>query len=96
MSAPANKRAIFEGTVQPWGNSLGIRITRPVCELAHLAKGDRVDIEVTANGDLLIHPKYRSSLRFPTEAELLAGLTPHTAHVDELPTLSPKELGLED
>ncbi|TPW15969.1 MAG: hypothetical protein FD130_1121, partial [Halothiobacillaceae bacterium] len=74
---------------------LGIRITRPVCELAHLGKGDRVSIEVTANGDLLIHPQQRSNLSFLTEAELLAGLTPHTAHRDELPLLSSKEFAVD-
>jgi antitoxin MazE len=86
--------AEFEGTVQPWGNSLGLRITRAVSELAQLDKGTRVSIEVTADG-LVIRRKLaarRAPLPY-TEADLLKGLTPLTAHADELPSLVAAEHG---
>ena len=35
----------FEGIVQPWGNSLGLRITRSVSELANLKRGVHVTME---------------------------------------------------
>jgi antitoxin MazE len=87
--------AEFESTVQPWGNSLGLRITRAVSELAHLDKGTRVSIEVTADG-LVIRRKLAAKQRAPlpyTEADLLKGLTPLTAHADELPSLVAAEHG---
>lgn len=79
--------AKFKGTVQPWGNSLGIRITRPMSEMAHLGKGEQVTIEVTDEG-LLIRPIVaRKKITLPyTEAELLDGMTEYTAHADEVPT----------
>ncbi len=78
----------FEGVVQPWGNSLGLRITRPVSELANLKKGAKVTIEVTEEGLLIRRqpPEHLQRLPF-SEAMLLQGLTPYTAHADELPTL---------
>lgn len=81
------KKAKFEGIIQPWGNSLGLRITRPMSELAHLAKGSKVEIEITEEG-LLVKPtaKKRGRLELPySEAELVRGLTPFKAHADELP-----------
>lgn len=86
--------ARFDGQVQSWGNSLGIRITRAIGQLAGLSKGDSVAIEVTEAGLLIIPKKTRSTLDFPyTEAELIAGITARTAHADEAPVLSPRELG---
>jgi len=89
------KKATFEGTVQPWGNSLGLRITRPMGELAHLTKGSKVEIEITDQG-LLVRPakKKPTRLELPySEAELVSGLTAAKAHADELPTLLPTETG---
>ncbi len=81
----------FEGTVQQWGNSLGLRITRAVSELARIRKGTRVRMEVTENG-LLVRPEPEETRSF-SEKELLAGLTPHAAHADELPRLLSSEQG---
>lgn len=89
------KKVKFEGTIQPWGNSLGLRITRPMSELAHLRKGSDVDIEITAQG-LLVRPtqKKRDRLKLPfSETELVRGLTPAKAHADELPTPLAGETG---
>ncbi|MDH4273542.1 MAG: transcriptional regulator [Gammaproteobacteria bacterium] len=89
------KKAIFEGTIQLWGNSLGLRITRPMGELAHLSKGSKVEIEITDQG-LFVKPavKRRNHLSLPfTEAELVRGLTPAKAHADELPIPLASEKG---
>lgn len=86
MSASSPVR--FEGVVQPWGNSLGLRITRPVSELANLKRGARVMIEVTEEGLLIRRQPTEPQYPLPfSEAMLLHGLTPYTAHADELPTL---------
>lgn len=81
----------FEGTVQQWGNSLGLRITRAVCELARIRKGTRVRMEVTEDG-LLVRPELDEARAY-SEKELLAGLTPYSAHADEVPALLKSEQG---
>jgi antitoxin MazE len=81
----------FEGTVQQWGNSLGLRITRAVCELAQIRKGTRVRMEVTEEG-LLVRPVVDDARTY-SEKELLAGMTPYSAHADELPDLLETEQG---
>ncbi|GAB6057211.1 AbrB/MazE/SpoVT family DNA-binding domain-containing protein [Desulfonatronum parangueonense] len=75
----------FEGTVQQWGNSLGLRITRTVGDLARIKKGTRVRLEVTEDG-LLVRPIVDDARTY-SEKELLAGLTPFKAHADEVPNL---------
>ncbi len=86
-------KAQFEAVIQPWGNSLGLRITQPMSKLAHLGRGDTVIVEITSEG-LSVRPKTVKPTRLPfTESALLAGLTPHTAHADELPTLVTSETG---
>lgn len=79
----------FEGRIQAWGNSMGLRITRPVGELAGLDKGDVVTLEVTKEG-LLVRRQARRPKAW-TEEELLAGMSAHLAHADELPELLPQE-----
>lgn len=87
-------KARFEGTVQPWGNSLGIRITRAMSDMAHIGRGDKVDIEITENGMIISRKQAVSPVKLPyREADLIADLTPHTAHADELPALLDHEAG---
>lgn len=87
------KNAKFTGTIQSWGNSLGLRITQPVGQLMKLKKGSEVSIEVTNQG-LVIKPIQSTRKIFPfSEAELIKGLTPAKAHADELPTPLSSELG---
>ena len=91
MTTLANAK--FEGTVQPWGNSLGIRITRPMSDLAHLDKGDKVAIAITEDGLLITRKKAHRHTKLPySEADLVSGLTPHKAHADEVPTLLDSEV----
>ncbi len=88
-------KAIFEGTVQPWGNSLGIRITRSMSDMSHLGKGDKVAIEITEDGMVISRKKPVGHLiKLPySESDLLVGMTPHKAHADELPTMLDSEVG---
>ena len=89
------KKAKFEGIIQPWGNSFGLRITRLMADLAHLTKGSKVEIVITEEG-MIVKPtvKRRISLEPPySEAELVRGLTPSKAHADELPALISSEIG---
>ena len=88
---PANRKSTlhFEGRIQPWGNSMGLRITRAVSEAARLEKGALVTMELTDDG-LLIRPKEAPG-KVWSEDELLDGITPYTAHADELPVLASHE-----
>jgi antitoxin MazE len=93
MSAIA--KAQFEGTIQPWGNSLGIRITRPVSKMSRLGQGDKVIIEVTDDGLLVRAKTKKKRVKLPySESQLLQGMTPRKAHADELPTPLPSEMRL--
>lgn len=78
----------FEGKVQSWGNSLGLRINRTISELTGLRKGTLVSIGVTEDAVVVRRkpPESYAGRRY-TEAELLKGMTPHTAHADEVPEL---------
>jgi antitoxin MazE len=84
----------LDTTIQPWGNSLGLRITRSLSELAHLKRGTVVTVEVIEGG-LLVKPKpSERRIKWPfSEAELVKGLTPAGAHADELPMSLPSEIG---
>lgn len=83
----------FEATIQPWGNSLGLRITKSMSELAQLPKGAKVTVEVTTQGIVVRKKTGRKKVRFPyTETALLKGMTPYKAHADELPSLLTSEL----
>ncbi len=90
----STRKTIFEGIVQPWGNSLGIRITRPISIMADLGRGDKVAIEVTEDGLLIRPKKAKKHFKFPySEADLISGMTPHKAHADELPQITDGEIG---
>lgn len=85
----------FEAVIQPWGNSLGLCITRALSEAVHLERGTVVTVAVV-DGGLLVKPKPipERPLAFPySEAELVRGLDPAKAHADELPAILASELG---
>lgn len=88
--------ASFEATIQPWGNSLGSRITRALSEVAHLERGMAVTIAV-ADGGLLVKPSLKVRSKRPplpySETDLIKGMTPARAHADELPRAIASELG---
>lgn len=58
-----------------WGNSLAVRIPKPVAEEAGLSEGDRILIEA-AEGELAL----RRTERIPTLPELVAQITPQNRY----------------
>ena len=59
-------------TLHRWGNSVGLRVPKPMLEQLGLGEGSRVDIKVEAGRLVLVpvrHPRM-------TMAELLEGFTP--------------------
>lgn len=75
------------------GNSLGNIIPAAYIKQLGLVVGS--EIEVKSEGEkLIIELVKRPKKHFPfSEMELLTGLDSHTAHADELATVSGKELG---
>jgi antitoxin MazE len=85
----------IESEIKKWGNSLALRITGAMADLPKLRDGTKVVIEV--NEDSLVikratKPKRKLQLPY-TEKFSLEGMTPYTAHADELATLISKEMG---
>jgi antitoxin MazE len=70
-----------------WGNSLAIRIPKPVAEDAGLSEGDRVLMEA-AEGQI----ELRRARKLPTLQELVAQITPENRY-EEIP--AGKEQGKE-
>jgi antitoxin MazE len=54
-----------------WGNSLAVRIPKPVVEKAKLKEGDSLEIEAAAEGKI----ELRRPTRIPTLAHLVAQIT---------------------
>ena len=77
-------------TVQKWGNSLGIRISSLLAKQTKLTTGTAVSIAF--ENDAIVIKKVANDSPFFTEHALLANLTPHTAHADELAILHTAEL----
>jgi antitoxin MazE len=70
-----------------WGNSLAVRIPKPVAEQAGVQEGDPVVLEA-ARGQI----KLVRSERIPTLKELVAQITPENRHEE---TLITSEVGKE-
>jgi antitoxin MazE len=63
-------------TVQKWGNSLGIRIPKPLAQGARLEEGTAVEIRPTKDGLLIKALRRRKhSLR-----DLVSRITPRSRH----------------
>jgi len=58
-----------------WGNSLAVRIPKPVAEEARLKEGDSLEIEV-AEGRV----ELRRASRIPTLAKLVSQMTPENRY----------------
>ncbi len=59
-----------------WGNSLAIRIPKPVVEQAKLKEGDSLEIESTAEGKL----ELRRAGKVPSLGQLVAQITPENRY----------------
>jgi antitoxin MazE len=60
-----------------WGNSLAVRIPKPVAEQARLREGDSLEIEA-AEGRV----ELRRTSRMPTLAKLIAQITPENRYAE--------------
>ena len=61
-----------------WGNSLAVRIPKPIAQLAKLKEGDPLEIEAAAEG----HVELRRAARVPTLAQLVAKITPENRYAE--------------
>jgi antitoxin MazE len=59
-----------------WGNSLAVRIPKPVADAARLRSGDDLHLDVEGPGAVRI----RKAKREPTLAELVLRITPENRH----------------
>lgn len=64
-----------QAQIVKWGNSLAVRIPKPVAEQAGLNEGDRILIEA-ANGQIEVRP----AEQLPTLQELVAQITPQNRY----------------
>ena len=84
-----------ESEIKKWGNSLALRVTGIMADIPNFRDGTKVIVEVSEEG-IMVKP-VRSPGRKPqlpySEKELLADLSPETAHADELATPLATEIG---
>jgi antitoxin MazE len=59
-----------------WGNSLAVRIPRPVLEKARLKEGDSLEVEATSEGLV----ELRRPAKIPTLAQLISQITPENRY----------------
>ena len=61
-----------------WGNSLAVRIPKPVAKDARLKEGDSLEIEASADG----HVELRRPTKIPTLAQLISQITPENRYAE--------------
>jgi antitoxin MazE len=59
-----------------WGNSLAVRIPKPVVEKARLKEGDSLEVEAAAEGLV----ELRRPAKVPTLAQLVSQITPENRY----------------
>ncbi|MBV8780910.1 MAG: AbrB/MazE/SpoVT family DNA-binding domain-containing protein [Phycisphaerae bacterium] len=76
------------GTVQKWGNSLGVRIPKALAEQTSLTEGTKIEFSATAEG-LTIRPsrrpRQRSKYKLSDLLKRVKGPSPHRELLDDLP-----------
>lgn len=80
--------------IKKWGNSAAVRLPAKVLAAAGLEAGATISIKTKGNKIIIeaVTDTAKKKLKLPfTESQLLSGLTPHTAHADELAELSAVE-----
>jgi len=68
----------MQAQVLKWGNSLAVRIPKPIADDAQLQLGDPLEIAVAANGVVQIHRVGE----IPTLAQLVAQITPENRYAE--------------
>ncbi|MFZ3342528.1 MAG: AbrB/MazE/SpoVT family DNA-binding domain-containing protein [Terriglobales bacterium] len=71
-----------------WGNSLAVRIPKPIAEGAKLKEGDALEIEAAADGRV----ELRRAARVPTLTQLVSQITPENRYAEIATTV---EVGRE-
>ena len=66
----------MKGQMVKWGNSLAVRIPKPIAGAAKLREGDSVEIEAAAEGHIAVH----RVTKLPTLTELVAQITPENRY----------------
>ncbi|HXY07956.1 MAG TPA: AbrB/MazE/SpoVT family DNA-binding domain-containing protein [Terriglobales bacterium] len=61
-----------------WGNSLAVRIPKPVANDARLKEGDSLEIEAAADGRV----EMRRLTKIPTLAQLISQITPENRYAE--------------
>ncbi len=59
-----------------WGNSLAVRIPKPIVQEAKLREGDSLEIEAAADG----HVELRRATKIPTLSQLVSRITPENRY----------------
>jgi len=59
-----------------WGNSLAVRIPKPIVQEAKLKEGDSLEIEAAADG----HVELRRATKIPTLSQLVSRITPENRY----------------
>ncbi|MGD0731489.1 MAG: AbrB/MazE/SpoVT family DNA-binding domain-containing protein [Terracidiphilus sp.] len=71
----------MQAQVLKWGNSLAVRIPKPIADDALLQLGDPLEIAVSADGVVQIH----RAAAIPTLAQLVAQITPDNRYAEISP-----------
>ena len=66
----------MKSELKKWGNSLAVRLPKPVAEAAGLRMGDVVELVPRGKGKV----EMRSAVRRPSLAELVERITPENLH----------------
>ncbi|MGA9673554.1 MAG: AbrB/MazE/SpoVT family DNA-binding domain-containing protein [Terracidiphilus sp.] len=68
----------MQAQVLKWGNSLAVRIPKPIAEDAHFQLGDPIEIAVAADGVVQLH----RIGEIPTLAQLVAQISPENRYAE--------------
>ncbi|MDC9593731.1 AbrB/MazE/SpoVT family DNA-binding domain-containing protein [Xenorhabdus sp. IM139775] len=76
--------------IKKWGNSQGIIIPANILNKVGVKVGQTMELTVD-DGKIILSPRRRKPIY--SESYLLSGLNEHTAHADEIASVSSTELG---
>jgi len=67
---------VVKAQMVKWGNSLAVRIPKPIVQEAKLKEGDSLEIETAADG----HVELRRATKIPTLSQLVSRITPENRY----------------
>jgi antitoxin MazE len=67
---------VMKAQMVKWGNSLAVRIPKPIVQEAKLKEGDSLEIEAAADG----HVELRRATKNPTLSQLVSRITPENRY----------------